>query len=42
MPPESPEWKHIVQTKGIEECVRRKAFLGKDSDDNGNTIDQDL
>lgn len=31
MPKESPEWLHIVATKGLDECMRRKAFLGDES-----------
>jgi hypothetical protein len=41
MPTESPEWIHLVSTKGIEECMRRKAFLGTDFEDNENYLNQE-
>ncbi len=37
---DSPEWLHLVSSKGIEECKRRKAFLGEDFDNNGNPLNQ--
>ena len=39
--PGSAEWEHLVKEKGLEECNRRKAFLGLDADENGNTINDD-